>query len=162
MANVREKILHRLNWLLQQSGQNPQNDVSNFIEAINTIAEHAFDDHRKCLMETCNDAGKNNSTATYTDIINTPIYKSLKQTLRELSLKANRIRLNKNTNAAESFFGSQNKYNLGKRVDLASRGEFQRRVLATAANWNDHLWVSKWVSKATGKDSGECGTFNCL
>lgn len=142
--------------MVKHCADNGGTDVSNLKKDILEIMNHVGDCHQNCRLDVCPEAGNTNAIAREYEILkNSPLHDELLKLLRELSSKANRLRLNMNTNFAEGMFSGLNKLNSGKRVDLAARGEFSRRVMMCAANWNTSNWILEWYREATGNEPGK-------
>ncbi|XP_052562537.1 uncharacterized protein LOC128092545 [Culex pipiens pallens] len=155
LSTYRDKFVYRLQFVVKHCADNGGTDVSNLKKDILEIMNHVGDCHQNCRLDVCPEAGNTNAIAREYEILkNSPLHDELLKLLRELSSKANRLRLNMNTNFAEGMFSGLNKLNSGKRVDLAARGEFSRRVMMCAANWNTSNWILEWYREATGNEPG--------
>lgn len=141
--------------MLAESGKRKGQNVPWLVADIKAIFLHCAGMHESCRPGICQHAGQvATSSNTYQLLMQSALFEAINILLDDLSRKASRLRLNLNTNRAESSFALWNKYNMGKRVDLASRGELYRRSLAMAASWNDPEWMEKWYRRVTAAEPG--------
>lgn len=157
LNKYRDRIIRRFKQLLYHSSELGGMDVQGLKDDIKVILDHVFCNHEHCRTQTCQSAGDTSAIpTTYIQLQQSSLMQPLINLINDLVLKANRLRMNYTTNKAESAFGLLNKFNLGKRVDLASRGEFHRRCIIASLQWNDHFWFPKWFKNATGFECGKC------
>lgn len=155
LGKIRDKLVYRFQQVLVDSANRNGENVPWLIADIKEILQHTIGRHRACRREVCPLAGQDLPiTRSFEELEQSDLYPAINNLLDDLSRKACRLRLNLNTNRAESCFAVFNKYNMGKRIDLASRGELYRRSLAMAATWNDDRWMLKWFRRISDASPG--------
>lgn len=155
MAKYKERIVYRFREALSRSGRLGGSDVTGLKADIRNIIPHVMGMHLGCREETCQSTGQQpTETIPYYELQQSSLKDPLNNIMTDLAWKAHRLRLNVTTNRAESVYSLLNKFNMGKRIDLASKGEYFRRTIAAGLACNDPNWIIRWFQKATKTDPG--------
>lgn len=86
----------------------------------------------------------------------TGVFQLILEAIQNVINKTDRLTTNSNNNPAELFMSIFSKFNAGKRLNLTSRGSFQRRCTLTALSyqrgyhWHSIPWQNT-VQRSTGK-----------
>lgn len=148
-------MLHRLYLILGHFAKSNSSNILELQEDMKCIMHHTLRHHTSCRSEVCPDSGDSSDVMpTFDELKKSELFDAESELLNDQARKAYRLRMNLNTNYAEGLFGVMNKFNMGKRVDLASRGEYYRRAIVAALNWNTTSWISEWFKKATSNEPG--------